>query len=67
MYLSYDILSGSEIRPCNKIDSGLQIFGKRYNVHNNVHNDKIIRFLHQKCDFKVILIMSYDKYTVHKK
>ena len=41
MKLSYDIASGSEITPCNKIDkplvsSGLQIFGKRFDVHNNV-------------------------------
>ena len=37
--LSYDIASGSEIMPCNKIAkpqvfSG--IFGKRYDIHNNV-------------------------------
>ena len=61
-YLSYDVASGSEITPCNKIckplvklvpscskltmanvgertsliTSGLSIFGKRYDVHNNV-------------------------------
>ena len=37
--LSYDVASWSEITPCNKIDkttSGLQIYGKRYDVHNNV-------------------------------
>ena len=41
--LSYDVASASDITPCNKIDkplvvttSGLQIFGKRYDVHNNV-------------------------------
>ena len=33
--LSYDVASGSEITPCNKSSSGLQIFGKRYNVHDN--------------------------------
>ena len=32
--LSYDITSGKEITPCNKID-GLQIFGK-YDIHNNI-------------------------------
>ena len=38
------------------------MFGKRYDVHNNVAyiNDKIITFLRQKLDFKVILL-SYDK------
>ena len=30
-YLLYDVVSGSEIRPCNKID-----FGKRYDVDNNI-------------------------------
>ena len=36
--LSYDVASESEIRPCNKIvtNSGLQISGKRYDVHNNI-------------------------------
>ena len=37
--LSYDVASGSDITPCNKIDkhtSGLQMFGKRYDVNNNV-------------------------------
>ena len=38
--LSYDVASGSEITPCNKISikttSGLSIYGKRYDVHNNV-------------------------------
>ena len=33
--LSYDVASGSEITPCNKIDKPL-VYGKRYNVHNNV-------------------------------
>ena len=44
--LSYDVASGSEITPCNKIDKPL--------------NDKIIKFKRQKWNFKVIL-MSYDK------
>ena len=37
--LSHDVTSGSEIRPCIKIDKPLvvlQIFGKRYDVHNNI-------------------------------
>ena len=50
--------------PCNKINttSGLQIFGKHYDVHNNVAYimTKLLRFLQQKRYFKVIL-MSYDK------
>ena len=39
-HLLYDVASGSEITPCNKIDnykttSGLEIFWKRYDVDNN--------------------------------
>ena len=33
--LSHDVVSGSDITPCNKIDippSGLQIYGKRYEM-----------------------------------
>ena len=35
---SYDVASGSEITPCNKIDKPLVAidFGKHYDVHNNV-------------------------------
>ena len=32
--LSSDVASGSEIMPCTR-PSGLQIFGKRYDVHND--------------------------------
>ena len=36
-YHNYDVASGSEITPCNKICKlGLSIFGKRYDVHDNV-------------------------------
>ena len=37
--LSNDVASGSEIKPCNKIDKPLVVYrfwGKRYDVHNNV-------------------------------
>ena len=37
--LSYDVASGSEIMPCNKIDKPLVVYRfyeKRYDVHNNV-------------------------------
>ena len=37
--LSYDVASGSEITPCNIIDKPLvffSIYGKRFDVHNNV-------------------------------
>ena len=40
-YLSYGVASGGEITACNKIDKPLvvyMIFGKRYDVHNNVAN-----------------------------
>ena len=46
-HLSYDVASGSEITPCNKIDKPLVVYrfsGKRYDVHT----DKIITFLQQK-------------------
>ena len=40
VHLSYDVASGSEITSCNKIDKPLVlyiiIFGKRFDVHNNV-------------------------------
>ena len=56
--------SASEITPCNKIDKtacGLQIYGRRYDVHNNVaYIMTQLKLLRQKLDFKVIL-MSYDK------
>ena len=32
-FFPYDFSSGSEITSCT---SGLQMFGKRYDVHNNV-------------------------------
>ena len=42
----------------------LVVYSKRYDIHNKVayavHNDKIIPFLLQKWDCKVIL-MSHDK------
>ena len=34
--LSYDFASGNEIKPCNKIDKPLGVYGERYDVHNNV-------------------------------
>ena len=37
--VSYEVSSGSEITPRNKIEKtlgGLQIFGKRYDAHSNV-------------------------------
>ena len=54
--LSHDVAPGSEITPCNKIDSGLQIFRKRYDLHNNVAyitcNDKIETFFTAETRFK---------------
>ena len=37
--LSYDVTSGSEITPCNKIDKPLVVYrfsGNFYHVHNSV-------------------------------
>ena len=56
--LSYEVAPGSEIT------HAIKIFGKRYDVHNNVAyitcNDKIITFYGKKLDSKVTL-MSFDK------
>ena len=64
MTLSYEVASWSEVKPCNKIDKPLVVYRFSGNVMTSitrwVHNDKIITFLPQKLDFKVIL-MSYDK------
>ena len=57
--LSYDVPSESEIAPCIKIF--LQIFWKRYEMTLLTSGyGKTLTFLHQKYDFKIIL-MPYDK------
>ena len=51
LYLSYDVASGSEITPCNKIDKPLVVYRFTGNVITSVHitcNDKRITFLRQK-------------------
>ena len=62
--LSYDVASGSEITPCNKIDNPrLVVYRFTENIMTSkttLCNGKIITFLRQNCDFKGIL-MSYDK------
>ena len=51
-YLSYDVASGSEITPCNKIDKPLVVYRFKGKVMTSIttlrHNDKIITFSHQK-------------------
>ena len=67
-FLSYDVASESEITPCIQIDkplvvytSGLQIFGKRYEMTRLTSGKRqTLTFLRQEYDFKIIL-MSYDK------
>ena len=58
--LSYDVASGSEITPCDKIDKPLVVYRFTGNVMTSittsVHNDKIMTFLRQKSDFKVFVI-----------
>ena len=62
LILSYEIASGSEITPCNKIDKPLAVYGffgkVMTSIMNNIvaymYNDKPITFLRQKWDFKVI-------------
>ena len=46
--LSYNVASGSEITPCNKIDKPLVVYRFTGNVMTSIHNDKIITFLRQK-------------------
>ena len=51
-FLSYDVVSGSEITPCNKIDKPLVVYIFSGNVMTSittcVHNDTIVMFLWQK-------------------
>ena len=42
MMLLYDVVSGSEITPCNEIDKPLVVNRFLGNVMSCVHNDKII-------------------------
>ena len=46
--LSYDVASGSEMTPCNKIDKPLVVYRFTGNVMTSItklrHNDKIITF-----------------------
>ena len=50
--LSYDVASGSEITPCNKICKPLVVYRFSGNVMTSIttlrHNDKIITSLRQK-------------------
>ena len=43
-FLSYDVASGSEIKPCNKIDKPLVGYRLTGNVMTSIHNDAIIFF-----------------------
>ena len=63
LYYHYDVASGSEITSCNTIDntSGLQMFGKRFGVHDS--NVAYIMTKCQKWDLKVIWT-TYDKSNV---
>ena len=64
--LLYDVASGSEITPCNKICKPLVVYRFSGNVLTSIttlrtlYNDKIITFLCEKRDFKGIQI-SYDR------
>ena len=57
--LSYDVASGSEITPCNKICKPLVVYRFSENVMTSIttlrHNDKIITFYGRN------EILSYDK------
>ena len=61
----YDVASGSDTTPCNKINKPLVVyrFWKCYEITPIIKPhiyDKMLTFSHQKCDSKVML-MSYDK------
>ena len=63
--LSYEVRSGSDITPCNKINKPLVVyrFWQYYEMTPIIMlhiYGKILKFSHQKCNFKVML-MSYDK------
>ena len=61
--LSYDVAPGSEITSCNKICKPLAVYRFSGNVMTSIITLRIITFLPEKRDFKVIL-MSYDKYNI---
>ena len=66
VYLSYDVTSGIEITPCNKIDKPLAVYrftGKRYDAHNNVAiiMTKLWRFYARN---EISKYLSYDKYNL---
>ena len=50
--LSHDVMSGSDITPCNKMDKPLVVY--RFCIISNdcIKDAKILTFSHQKCDFK---------------
>ena len=58
--LSYGVVSGSEIPPCNKIDKPLVVYRFTGNLVTSIttlrRNDKIITFLRQKRDFNAFVI-----------
>ena len=61
-YLSYDVESGSEITPCNKIYKPLVVYRFTGNVMASIttllHNDKIITFYARN---EISKYLSYDK------
>ena len=60
--LSYDVASGSEITPCNRIDKPLVVYRFTGNVMTSIttlrHNDKIIKFYARN---QISKYLSYDK------
>ena len=63
-FFSYDVASGSEITPCNKID--IPLSGKRRAVHNNVAYImiKYSSFYSRNGISNTVILMSYDKYDL---
>ena len=61
-YLSYDVASGSEITPCNKIDKPIVVYRFTGHVMTSrttcVHDDKIITFYARN---EISKCLSYDK------
>ena len=60
VYFSYDVTSGSEIKPCNKIDKPPVVC--RFSGYVMKYG-KSLTVSRQKYDFKIILI-SYDRYNL---
>ena len=58
LLLVHDVASGCEITPCTEIEKPLVVYKFPENVMKSIkallHNDKMMPFLRQEYDFKII-------------